>query len=183
MWQYISFFYKSPNNIFNHLQNFTHLQETGEENVPKGVGLRKGPLEYCFFFQLLYSYSHPTEIRHFILPVRYSGDSIDFSVQFKTWDVFRVFGQIKSPILTVYPVTFVPVSICVCVYPSVPHHALHPDHWVILWPEKLIIPPCLCCYFSHWGPAGLGVCVCVRACLEGAPLSALSLSHRAVRVG
>lgn len=41
----------------------------------------------------------------------------------------------------------------------------HPDHWVILWPEKLIIPSCLCCYFRPWGPTGLGVCA--WAYLEG----------------
>lgn len=71
----------------------------------------------------------------------------------------RVVGQIELPTRTVDPVIFNHVSICACVYPNVPHHALHPDHWVILWPEELIIPPCLCCYFKPRGPVGLGVCV------------------------
>lgn len=74
------------------------------------------------------------------------------------------------------------VRVFIPIYPIMPPH---PDHWVILWPEKLIIPSCLCCYFRPWGPTGLGVCVSIfgggwqgwEDFLSLSPSMSLPLSH------
>lgn len=52
-----------------------------------------------------------------------------------------------------------PYGICVHVYPCVSYHAFYPGHWVILWPEQLIIVPYLWCYFQPRGPVKLSMCM------------------------
>lgn len=101
-------------------------------------------MSFCWICQML---------SHFISSVPHSESSVDSSVPKLTRGVS---GQIKM-LTRLNPQwhlsKWVFVRVFIPMYPPPPK--------VILWPEKLIIPSCPCCYFRPWGPAGLGVCVSI----------------------